>query len=195
MSENEERWRMFCAIELPEDVRARAADHIARLRGAVPHARASWERAEKLHITLKFLGEIEPQRTHAPSLAAARAAALVSPFNLAIEGAGAFPTRGVPRVLWIGVTDSAGRLAQLQKQLEDECASENFARDERPFHPHLTIARLRAPQYARRLAALHKEMGFEAMGFDAAGLVVVRSELSPRGSRYTTLSHHTLGAQ
>ena len=184
--------RVFCAVELPMEVRARAADHIAQLRQAAPDVRASWERAEKMHLTLKFLGEIERSRIDALSQAAERAAKSVAPFDLAIAGTGSFPPRGVPRVLWLGVADASGGLTGLQKRLEDECAGEGFPREKRSFHPHLTIARLRTPQGAQRLAALHQEMGFEAMVFYITELVVMRSELGPGGSRYTELSRHRL---
>ena len=189
---NEEHWRVFCAIELPTDVRARVAEHISRLRDAWPKVRASWERAEKLHITLKFLGEIEQTRVEALTRAAARAVEDVPCFRLSIEGAGAFPPRGNPRVLWLGVTDPSGGLALLWRRLEDETAREGFAREERPFHPHLTIARLRTPEGSRRLAETHTEMRFEAVSFTATGLTVVRSELGPGGSRYSTISNHQL---
>src|SRR2546430_13703032 len=88
--------RVFCAVELPFEVRTRAADHIARLRDAVQGVRASWERAEKLHITLKFLGEIAPKRLQALSDAASLAAQRMQPFTLALEGAGAVSTRRLP---------------------------------------------------------------------------------------------------
>ncbi len=184
--------RVFCAIELPAHVRAGAADHIAHLRHAMPEVRASWDRAEKLHITLKFLGEIEQSRVEALSRAAARATASVEAFDLALEGTGAFPPRGLARVLWLGIGDPTGRLARLQSRLEEECASEGFAREERRFHPHITIARLRAPAGARKLAALHQETGFKTIGFGASDLVVMRSELGPGGSRYSEISRHRM---
>lgn len=191
-AEDEGRWRVFCAIALPPEVRARAAEHIARLRDAVPNVRASWDRAEKLHITLKFLGEIEQGRVEALVRAAARAAESAPGFDLKLEDAGAFPPRGSPRVLWLGVADLSGGLARLHARLEDECAREGFAREERRFHPHLTIARLRSPEGARRLAALHQEMGLEAQYFSVTKLIVMRSELGPGGSRYTELSQQEL---
>lgn len=190
--DEKEYWRIFCAIELPSEVRARVAEHIATLREAAPRVRASWDRAEKLHITLKFLGEIEQGRVEALQRAAARAAERERGFELGIEGTGAFPPRGLPRVLWLGVRDESGALARLQSSLEDECAIEGFAREKRPFHPHLTIARLRAPEGARALAVLHEQRGFEAAGFAVSKLSVIRSELGPGGSRYTELSRHSL---
>ena len=182
--------RVFCAVELTSEVRARAASHAAHLRDHVPEARASFPRAENLHLTLKFLGEIAPSRIEALSNAASRAAQDVQPFNLTIEGAGAFPPRGIPRVLWLGIKDSSGELARLQSRLEDECSTEGFAREERPFHPHLTLARIRATQGARELARLHQETGFAAIEFPVTDLVVMRSELGPGGSRYTEISRH-----
>jgi 2'-5' RNA ligase len=179
---------------LPLEVRSRAVEHAARLRTAVPDARASWPRAENLHLTLKFLGEIARSRVEALTNAAARAARNSQAFKLAIGGAGSFPPRGIPRVLWLGVADSSGGLARLQSRLEEECAREGFKREERPFHPHLTLARLRAPQQARRLAKRHQEIGFEAIEFAVTELVVMRSELGPGGSRYTKISGHDLPA-
>jgi RNA 2',3'-cyclic 3'-phosphodiesterase len=190
---DEERWRVFCAVELPPEVRLRAAEHAARLRDAVPDARASWPRAENLHLTLKFLGEIARDRAEALSNAAARAAQSSQAFRLAIEGAGSFPPHGLPRVLWLDIIDSSGALARLHSRLEDECAREGFKRDERPFHSHLTLARLRAPQHARGLAKAHRETGFEAIEFPVTELIVMRSELRPGGSRYTEISRHSLG--
>jgi 2'-5' RNA ligase len=186
-----ERWRVFCAVALPEEVRNRAAAHIKRLREAAPKARASWPRAESLHITLKFLGELETARVNSLSQAAARAAEGFQKFELAIEGAGAFPPRGMPRVLWLGVKDDSGKLATLQQRLEEECAAAGFARETRKaFHPHLTIARLRAPANAQSLATLHQEIGFERAAFNVRELFVMRSELGPGGSRYTEISKH-----
>ncbi|HJU53348.1 MAG TPA: RNA 2',3'-cyclic phosphodiesterase [Pyrinomonadaceae bacterium] len=185
--------RVFCAVELPTEARERAAEHAARLRERFSEVRASWPRAENLHLTLKFLGEIEEGRVEALSKAAERAARLSRPFKLSIEGAGAFPRRGVPRVLWLGVTDSSSGLARLQNHLEDECEREGFEREERSFHPHLTLARLRAQQGARALAQSHQETGFGSIEFPVTELVVMRSELGPGGSRYTTLSRHELG--
>ena len=185
--------RVFCAVELPQEVRAHVAAHIEQLRDAAPDVRASWEREEKLHITLKFLGEIAPERVEALSEAAARAVEESEPFILAIEGAGAFPPRGNPRTLWLGIRDSANALAHLHQRLEEECARAGFRREERPFHPHLTLARIRAPQGARELARLHQETDFETAEFAVANLVVLRSELGPRGSRYTEVSRHEFG--
>jgi RNA 2',3'-cyclic 3'-phosphodiesterase len=185
--------RLFFAVELPEEVRRRAADHIAELRGRMPEVRAGWELPEKMHITLKFIGEVAPDACAVLSGAAERAASTLSPFRFVIEDAGAFPVRGIPRVLWLGVVDASGFLAQLQKHLEDECEAVGFEREARPFHPHLTIARLRRPDGARRLAVLHQEKGFEAAEVFVDALLLIQSELGPAGALYTEVSRHKLG--
>jgi 2'-5' RNA ligase len=95
-------------------------------------------------------------------------------------------------VLWLGVKDHTGALAKLQQHLEDECAQENFPREERAFHPHLTIARLRAPQGAHHLAAKHRDLGFSPIEFPIRELIVLRSELGSNGSRYTVVVRHEL---
>ncbi len=186
--------RVFCAIELPEEIRSRVAERIRRLRAEFSDVRASWEKPEKLHVTLKFLGDIEPARVEALSLAASRAVANLEPFRLTIGEPGAFPTHGRARVLWLDLVDDAGSLALMQRALETECAADGFPREQRPFKPHLTLARIRSPQSAHELAAAHRETPFELQRFKVSELVVMRSELGPSGSRYTPLSRHRLGS-
>jgi 2'-5' RNA ligase len=185
-------WRLFCALELPEAVRELALTHIARLRAAVPDARASWSRDASLHLTLKFLAAIPETSVPDLSAAASRAVAGLRSFSIRLEQSGVFPQHGPPRVLWLGVNDVAGRLVELHARLEDEAAKEGFEKDERPFHPHLTIARLRQPRSARTLADEHKQMEFEPVEIAVSELLVIRSELRSEGSKYTVISRHPL---
>jgi 2'-5' RNA ligase len=185
-------WRLFCAVELSEEARAAVAAHIARLRGSLPEVRAGWERPEKLHLTLKFFGDTAQERVQALSLAVERAASAFAPFALVAAGTGAFPPRGSARVLWLGLHDASGTLARLQQALENECAAAGLKREERPFHPHITLARPRPSTGARELAALHLATEFPAVEFPVTEVVLIRSELGPKGSRYTALSHHRL---
>jgi 2'-5' RNA ligase len=185
-------WRVFCAVEVPEQVRQTVLQHIAGLREAVPDAKASWARDANLHLTLKFLGEIPQTSVADLSSAASRAVAALSPFSIRLEQAGVFPKQGQPRVLWIGINDSSGKLGELHTQLEDEALKAGFEKDDRPFHPHLTIARLRQPHHAGALATAHKQMEFSPLEVPVSELLVIRSELSSTGSRYSVISRHTL---
>jgi len=184
--------RLFCAVELPPDVRAKAARYIATLREAAPDVRASWDREEKLHLTLKFFGDTEEERVEQLSGALASAASTIKSFELAIEGTGAFPPSGLPRVLWLGVKDSSQQLTELHQRIEDECERQGFARERKRFRPHLTIARLRSPEGAKRIAALHRSREFETEPFAVTELVLIKSDLSPRGSRYTKIGEYRL---
>jgi 2'-5' RNA ligase len=184
------KWRIFVAIELPAPVRRKLIEHIDRLRDSVPDARASWIREENLHLTLKFLGDIPLTNVDAVVRATESAAKMVEPFPLTVIDCGAFPPKGQPRVLWVGIKDPSSQLALLHQTLEYECAKAGFPREPRSFHPHLTIARIRKPQDSRRLAALHAEIGFDRETVTAAELSVVRSELRSEGSQHTIISRH-----
>ena len=181
-------WRVFCAIELPAEVRARMEDHVRQLRKAVPDAGASWSRVENIHLTLKFFGNVEVKRIEKISAAAERAVKEFSTFQIGIGGTGVFPRPSRPQVLWIGVNDTSGQLSALQERFENECAAEGFAKEDRAYKPHLTIARLRKPEVT--LANAHLKMLFEPIPIDFKEIVIFRSELSPKGSKYTTLSKH-----
>lgn len=188
-------WRVFVAIDLPTTLRARIIDHIERLRSSVPDARASWSREDNLHLTLKFLGDIPIGNVEQLSAVASLAARKVEPFEIVVEGCGAFPARGQPRLLWIGIDDPSSKLSELNRVLEDECANAGFARERRAFHPHLTIARIRRPHGARQLAARHQEIEFKREILGVSEISVIRSELRSEGSKHTVISRHALAQE
>jgi 2'-5' RNA ligase len=189
----DESWRVFIAIELPARVSQKLKAHIDRLRESVPEASASWSRKDNLHLTLKFLGDTPVSQIETLSQAAKQAASEVSSFELVVKGCGAFPPRGQPRVIWIGIEDPSEQLGKLHRTLEEECAQVGFAPEQRPFHPHLTVARLRKPHGSRQLAVMHEEIGFEAETVGVSALAVVRSELRSEGSRHTVISRYEFG--
>ncbi len=188
----EKVWRVFCAIDLPRDLRERLIAHINRVRDAVPDARANWSRVDNIHLTLKFLGDIPLPQVEKLSEAASRSVKDFAPFKIVVEQAGAFPKHGQPRVLWIGINDFSGKLGEMHARLEDESAKAGFQKEDRPFNPHLTAARLRKPRHARTLASAHKQLGFEPAEIAVSELLVIRSELSNEGSKYTVISRHPL---
>ncbi len=183
-------FRTFIAIELPRDVRARLAQHIASLRRELPDVRASWSREANLHLTLKFLGNVPVTDVTKVSAAVASATKSVSSFELTISDCGTFPARGRPSVLWIG-TQASGLLT-LHAAIEDELAQAGFTRESRPFHPHLTVARLRHSPGALELVELHQGLGFAPVAFSVSEVVVFRSELLKQGSKHTAISRHSL---
>ena len=189
MSQRSE-WRVFCAIELPDAVRSRLENYIRQLRKAVPDATASWSRVENIHLTLKFFGNVEVNRIEKIAAAAERVVREFSTFQIGIGETGVFPRPSRPQVLWIGVADPSGQLSAMQEKFENECAAEGFPTENRAYKPHLTIARLRKPEGTTQLAEAHLQMKFEPIEVAVNEIVIFRSELSPKGSKYTTLSKH-----
>ncbi|HEV8369661.1 MAG TPA: RNA 2',3'-cyclic phosphodiesterase [Pyrinomonadaceae bacterium] len=185
-------FRTFCAIELSSVVRSRLQQHIDQLRTTAPECHASWSRAENIHLTVKFFGDVQQNSVARMANAAARTVENLSAFEISIAGTGAFPKTSQPRVLWIGIDDLTGKLAELHEQFEKECATEGFPKEGRRFRPHLTIARIRKPEGARAVAELNQTTGFESISLTVNELVVFRSELSSKGSTYTALSRHKL---
>jgi 2'-5' RNA ligase len=190
LSQNE--WRVFCAIELPAEVRARLEDHVRRLRRDVPDVAASWSHVENIHLTLKFFGNVAVERVEKISAAAERVVREFATFQIGVRGTGVFPRPSRPQVLWIGVSDPTGQLATLQQRFENECESEGFTKEDRAYRPHLTIARLRKPEGARKLADAHLKMKFEPSEIEIKDIVLFRSELSPKGSKYSVIFNRGL---
>ena len=176
-------------------MRAQLKEHIRQLREAVPDVTASWTRVENIHLTLKFFGNVGIDRIAKISAAVERAIKKFPPFLIGIGKTGVFPKPSRAQVLWIGVNDASGNLSELQRQLENECAKEGFEKEDRAYRPHLTIARLRRPEGARLLADAHLNMEFEPAEITVSELIVFRSELSSKGSKYTALSRHELSAR
>lgn len=187
-----EMWRVFCAVELREELRAKLQDHITQLRKQVPDVAASWSRVENIHLTLKFFGNVAVDQIAAISAAASQAVNEFSPFEIEVGGTGVFPRASRAQVLWIGVHDPSQQLAALQQRLENASATAGFPKEDRAYRPHLTIARIRRPEGARQLAETHLGMQFNQMPVSVTELIVFRSELSSKGSKYTALSHHQL---
>ena len=111
--------RLFAAIELTEEARRAAVAHASRLRTMLPQGvKASWEREEKLHLTMKFFGNVAPERVGELTEALARTAAASQPFRLRLQETGVFPTPSRPSVLWLGLSDPSGELARGGASLE-----------------------------------------------------------------------------
>lgn len=189
-SRRPEQLRLFVAVTLPPEVKETLAGVIGRLREAgVPGVRPV--APEAVHITLKFLGNVDAARV--PDLAAALTAAGdgAVPFQIALQGVGGFPSLEAPRALWAGVADGADGLAGLARQVDEACASAGFPRERRPFSPHLTLARMRdtaSPSDRRRAgAALADAGGALAATFAVDAFHFIKSTLTQSGPRYESL--------
>jgi 2'-5' RNA ligase len=177
-------------VLLPDDVRARLAAAAADLRAREPGL--AWVRADNLHLTLRFLGEIEPGTLERVREGMAVAAATVAPFTVALGGLGAFPSGRAPRVVWAGVVAGGEGLRALHAALESTLVARGIPGEGRTFHAHVTLARARDRRGASGLAsALGEGPAFGEVR--VATLHLMRSELGPGGSRYSVLAEVPLG--
>jgi len=174
--------RCFLAIDLPERLRARLGELQAELKRA--GVRARFTRPEGIHLTLKFLGATEPDQVPRLAQRLETLAARYAPMELEASGLGAFPNLRRPRVLWVGVRAPA-ELARLQDELEGVMAEEGFGKEERPFHPHLTLAREPDPRAAAQLERFAQGRERSLGRFGAEALILFESALQPSGARYT----------
>lgn len=178
--------RTFLAIRVDDEVEAAIYRLIEELRA--PNDGVAWARRDKLHVTLKFLGAAIDSAKLAPlaeAVAAVSSAATV--FQVRTCGIGAFPNLRRPRVLWTGL-ESQG-LIRLATQVEDAAAHLGFERAERPWAPHLTIARIRDPRRVRSLLGRLQAANQSEFGESRVGEVTLyRSHLSANGSTYERLA-------
>ena len=179
--------RLFLAINLPADVR----EHLHNLQEALRtnvRTPASWTRAEQFHITVKFLGEMDQSQCEQLQ-AALSATSLPSLGSLSAEALQIFPPRGPARIVGAKMSSSGNdALQSAHKHIEDICAAMDIARENRPFRPHVTIARLRAP---RRIPdAVHAAVAEHFPGpiFSVASLDLMQSTLDSTGVSYQQLA-------
>jgi 2'-5' RNA ligase len=183
--------RLFVAVPLPQEVTDRAA---ALLPEALPALKRV--RPELMHVTLAFLGWTPDECLDAVAEAARAAATGRAAFDLAFAGVGRFPASGRPRIVWLGIGEGNGPLAALAASVTAELRRRELKFDERPFAPHLTLARLRVdasgPE-ARTVAAAVDGLAAPVLGARVDRIAVVESVLSPKGPRYTARAEVPLG--
>jgi 2'-5' RNA ligase len=184
--------RIFIAVDISDEARRQAAAHIDELRSGVKNLRVGWERPEKLHLTLKFIGDATNEQLERLNNAVEQAASLARPFHLRTGKTGVFPSIRIARVLWLGLEDAGGELRRLQEILETACEKAGFARETRHFKPHLTIARLREPGESAGLAVVHVRTQIEPVEFEVPEIVIYESRLAPTGSVYTPVFKYKL---
>jgi len=175
--------RTFVCIEIPDSIKSRVTNLQETLRKF--GARVSWTKPSNIHLTLKFLGDVEASRIEGATNAIERAAHKISPFEIEIGGVGCFPSTRSPKVFWIGVSNMPQPLQTLHSNIEDELARIGFKRENRKFSPHLTIGRVRAPHNSARSAEALIATGFESETFTATEVILMRSDLDAAGSIYT----------
>ncbi len=175
--------RLFLAVNLPDHVRTAMWEAAAPLR-ALP-APVRWVAPEALHLTLKFLGDVAEEKEASVRQRLDAAVRGARPFSMEVGGFGAFPRPHRPRVLWVGC-EATPPLELLQHGVEREMLALGFPLEGRPFHPHVTLGRVRKDGPARDLAALEptmQDLAFHDM-VTVRSVDLMQSTLRPSGAEY-----------
>jgi RNA 2',3'-cyclic 3'-phosphodiesterase len=186
--------RTFLAVNLSIPTIRAVTEAQGVLRQAVGKAlRVAWVAPANLHLSLKFLGSIEAEAAEAVGDVVARGLVARQPFEVKAVGMGAFPDEDRPRVLWVGLVDESGALAALQADVERWMEALGFARETRPFAPHLTLGRVKEGHgpVAEALQP-HRETGFGTSTIREVTLY--ESKLRAKGAEYVVLRRALIGA-
>ena len=158
----------------------------------------SWVRPETIHLTLRFLGETSTARLDPLLRSAETSARSWEPFDLHMRGLGCFPDLRRPRIVWIGVSDGSGSLPSIAQELERIARMSGFAPEERPFSPHLTVARVKdrlSAEGAQRLGSFLRDSSeVDIASIRVETIDLMRSELKPSGPVYSLIAALDLGA-
>ncbi len=183
--------RCFIAIKLPEGIRRSIADLIAELRKAGTDV--SWVPTEKIHLTLKFLGNTDDSLIPKLKERISKKLSHYNAFYIKIGGVGCFPSEKRPRVLWVGIENS-DLLKSIQKDIDTEVAEFGFALDNRLFSPHLTIGRLRSQKGISEMIRRFAEFRTADFGaVEVKSIHFMKSELKPAGAEYTSIAEIPIG--
>lgn len=183
--------RTFIAIPLPAELREMLAGSSAKAKRACPELKSV--NASNIHLTLKFLGEIEEQQIGVISDGIRSACEGIGPFRLTAQGGGVFPNVGRARVCWIGLHGDTEPLLSLARKVEDRMAGVGFAREARPFAAHLTLGRFKVSPNATAAAKMIEDLSaMKFAGFSCDRVILYMSELHPAGARYTALFEQKL---
>ncbi|MFZ3071931.1 MAG: RNA 2',3'-cyclic phosphodiesterase [Thermodesulfobacteriota bacterium] len=186
--------RAFIAIEIPEEIKKEISsiqDELKKSLGKTPGI--SWARPATTHLTLKFLGDVPEEKIGDIEEALRLSTRGIKAFTVSVTGIGGFPNLENPRVLWAGIQESA-ELENLHVAMENSLYAVGFEKDEKPFRPHLTLARIKSPVEGKKLSKAIKELRTDINAdFIADSVILFKSELSSRRAVHTPIAKTILG--
>ena len=184
--------RCFVAIEIPEPIQELLKPIQTRLQSKI--RRASWTKPGNFHLTLKFLGDVQPEAMEVVGEAIQKVVDAQTPFSIELGGVGAFPNFNRPRVLWVGIKKGDLIVSRLAKSVNFELKHLGFPIDNR-FHPHLTLARIRHPMNLEPLQNVLRQYNtIDTAIVHVNEITLMQSQLHPNGAVYTPLSLYHFSA-
>jgi len=186
--------RTFIAIELPKEIR----DSLANLQDKLKSTGADvkWVEPNNIHLTLKFLGEIDDQKLDKITSILENIAKDKSSFHSCISSIGAFPRISSPRAIWVGIDKGNNETKEITKQLEEKIEKSGIPKEDRPFSSHITIGRTRSAlnlqKLAQELKTLENNLGIKVAEFDVTKITLFKSTLTPKGPIYEVLKEANL---
>ena len=184
--------RLFVALDLPDRRKEQLGNVVSELRACGADVR--WVHAASMHLTLKFLGNVEPQEIAAIDGSLGRVASAAAPTRGRLRGLGSFPHLRRPRLIWIGIETPDEELAGLQAAVDDSCAELGFAAEKRRFHAHVTLGRVKSNRGVKQLASeVESRLDLDLGEVPVDAITLFESHLGPKGARYTPLGVYRLG--
>jgi 2'-5' RNA ligase len=185
MTKPQQSYRSFIGIFPPKEILTelvRIQDDLKKEPSPI-----RWEPPEKLHITMKFLGDLTAQQREKLCRYLPDALKNFSSFEITLTQAGCFPPKKSPRIFWVGSEQNTNAaLVECFQAIESACAALGFAKDEHPFHPHITLGRTKGIVSAGLIKSL-ESITFEPLKFRCAEIAVMKSTLTQRGSFYSNV--------
>jgi len=188
---NEKLIRTFLSVPVPAEVRSKKNMLYSTLDGV--DGDINWVKNAHLHLTLKFLGQTPESSLDSIIAAIEQITKNSSPFKLTIEETGCFPKESRPRVLWLGVTGELNPVQNLVKQIENAMDELGFPKDDHPYSPHITLARIKYPQRHTPIIDPFLKSSYDAIDFPVDRVQFISSELHPSGAIYTLLKSFPFG--
>ena len=183
--------RCFIALHVPEEIITGISQYIQELKKLTNRVR--WVRPAGMHLTLKFLGEIESSRVETVQSRLPKISEAVAPFRMYVSGSGCFPGRNRPRVFWLGLDQGeSNSLTEIQALLENILEPLGLERETRRFFPHLTLGRVKQPDDFSNIYTFFDKHPFPKKTFPITEIFFMRSELKPSGAEYSVIGRYPL---
>jgi 2'-5' RNA ligase len=177
--------RTFIAVDTPENIKRKMTDVQSELKQS--EADFKWETSNKFHITIKFLGEVKETMIDDIIGIIQEISSNFPPFPLQYEKVGSFPNLKNPRVIWIGCRDISQNLSKIKHMLDGELKQFGFEAEERAFHPHITLGRVKSQRGIKNLIPIIENLTFKSEVVECRQILIMKSTLKPSGSEYSIM--------